>query len=435
MEILTKNFVVYGTGSSGKSAVSFLLSRGAKNVYIFDDYNSTTIEHTFNLNKFEHIRDLDISCVILSPGVQIVGNKNIEFLKKNKIPFVSEFSLGFNFVKGKTICITGTNGKTTTVNLVYEMLKTKYKDVFLCGNTKIPITEIVNQTKDTSITICEVSSFALECGEIKPDVSAILNISCDHINRHKNFENYKKTKLKITKNQTFNDIFVCKDDFIIRTNAKVITYSMHKKTDCVHFFDNYVWYQNKKIINQKQIKLVGEKNIENILCAVSIAKILGVKNLKIKKVLKSFTGLKHRLQVVLKKNKITFIDDSKATNPDSTICALSCFKKNVILLLGGSDKGYDYSCIFDNVYCVKKIVAFGEMGDKIVECAINHNYANIAKFSTLKDATQYAISIALAGDIVLLSPACASFDEFSSYAERGDVFCKLVCGEYEKTKN
>ena len=432
MEILTKNFVVYGTGSSGKSAVSFLFSRGAKCVYVYDDNKVESIDQTKVLTKFAEIKNLDISCVILSPGVQVIGNKNIEFLKRNHISFVSEFALGFEYIKGKTICVTGTNGKTTTVNLIYEMLKTKYKSVFLCGNTKIPITQITNETKDESITVCEVSSFALECGDIKPDISAILNITYDHITRHKNFENYKKIKQKIAKNQSKTDIFVCKDDFFIKTNAKIMRYCLNKKSDNASYFDNYICYNNKKIVSRKKIKLLGMKNVENILCAVSIAKIFGVKNSKIKKVLKNFSGLSHRLQVVFKKNNITFVDDSKSTNPDSTICALECFSNNVILMLGGSDKGYSYDAIFDYTNCTKKILAFGEMKDKIFACAKEHNYSNIVTFDTMKEATKYASKIAQSGDVVLLSPACASFDEFSSYVERGEFFCKIVNGEYEK---
>lgn len=429
MNILTKNFLVYGTGLSGTSSVSFLLSRGAKNVYVYDDdeENKQYLRGTTRLHSLKDISSLDIECVVLSPGIEVIGNKNIELFEQNNISYLSEFSLGFMYANGKKICITGTNGKTTTVNLIYEMCKTKYKNVFLCGNTNIPITKVANMTTKDSIVICEVSSFALETAkDVKPDICSILNITNDHITRHKSFENYKQVKQKITSLQDNFCYFVCNEDFDIITNAKICTYSLKNKTNGAYLNNNYVCYNNKKIINKKNIKLIGEKNLENILCATSIAKLLKIKNSKIKKVLKNFNGLKHRLEVVLVEDNITYIDDSKATNPDSTICALDSFTKDIILLLGGSDKGYSYDEIFTKCSHVKQIVTFGEMSEKIKLCAIANKFEEVISFKTLKEATLHARSIARSGDIVLLSPACASFDEFKSYAERGDEFAKII---------
>ena len=432
MEILTKNFLVYGTGSSGKSAVSFLLSRGAKKVYVYDDNFCEQLPETIILKNFSDVVNLDISCVVLSPGVQIIGNKNIELLKQNKIEYISEFGLGFKYCKGKKICITGTNGKTTTVNLIYQMLKTKFKKVFLCGNTDTPITQVANMTTDDCFVVCEVSSFALESAKIKPDICSILNITQDHISRHKTFNNYKNTKLNIAKYLDNNCYFICSDIFNIKTNGKIIRYSLENKREGAYLKNNYIYYKNKKIINKKNIKLLGEKNIENILCAVTISKILKINNLKIKRVIKNFKGLNHRLQVVCKIGGVTFVDDSKATNPDSTISAIKSFKQNIILLLGGSDKGYSYDKIFDDTLYIKKIITFGQMAENIKACAIKNNFKEVISFSSLKKATQYAMDIAYSGDVVLLSPACASFDEFKSYRQRGEFFCKFVKREYEE---
>ncbi len=428
MNILTKNFLVYGTGKSGKSAVLFLLSRGAKNVYTFDDdNNSESVKNTTKLNSLDDIENYDIECAILSPGVNVLGNPNIDLLSKKGIKFISEFYLGFMFSYGKKICITGTNGKTTTVNLIYEMLRQKYKDVFLCGNTDTPITKIANLTSLNSILVCEVSSFALEtCEEIKPDVSAILNIGVDHIARHGTFENYSQIKKKITAYQDAKDYFVCSENFDIVTNANVVLYSLNQHSCGAYASKGYVCFNGHKIIKRKDIKLLGDKNLENVLCAVSIAKLFKVRNGKIKKVLKNFKGLKHRIQVVLKKNNITYIDDSKATNPDSTICALDSIHDETILLLGGSDKGYDYDEIFEHTQHTKTILTFGQMGEKIKQTAQKSGFNDVLSFKKMSDATLYAISIARSGDVVLLSPACASYDEFSSYAERGDSFAKIV---------
>lgn len=433
MNILLKNFLVYGTGLSGTSAVSFLLERGAMKVYTYDDNNSIEIPNTIKLENLDNIDELNLECVILSPGINVLGNDNIEKIKKLGIKIISEFMLGFLFSRGKKICITGTNGKTTTVNLLYNILKTTFKNVFLCGNTETPITKTANSTTNESILVCEVSSFALESAdEINPNISAILNITQDHIARHKTFENYKNTKLKITKWQKSTDFFVCNDKFIVDTNANIVRYSMNDKTNGVYVSNKYLMWNNKKILNLKNIKLQGENNLQNVMCAVTISKIMGVKNYKIKRVVKKFNGLKHRMEKVLFLNGITYIDDSKATNPDSTICALKTFNKNVILLLGGSDKGYDYDSIFSYCHNVKEIVTFGEMGEKIKQTAIKNDFDSIVSFQRMRDATLYAISIAKAGDTILLSPACASFDEFSSYKERGNRFVEIIKEQNEE---
>lgn len=427
MNILTKNFLVYGTGLSGTSAVSFLLSRGAKNVYTYDDFSDKEIKNAIKLKDFKNITNLDIECVIVSPGIDIIGNKNIEYLINNNIKYMSEFSLGFMFAQGKKICITGTNGKTTTVNLLYEICKTKYKNVFLCGNTDTPITKIANMTTKDSIVICEVSSFALETAkDVKPYIGSILNITNDHLLRHKNFENYKNLKLSITRLQDEQCYFVSNENLDIKTKAIIYKYSLKNKTNGAYTHKKYICFNNRKIIKIKNIKLTGDKNLENILCAVSISKILQIPNAKIRKSIQNFKGLKHRLEVVGIIDDVTYIDDSKSTNPDSTICALNSISNETILLLGGSDKGYEYSEIFKHCSHVKKIITFGQMSEKIKSSAIDNGFEDVISFASLSLATEHALCIARKNDVVLLSPACASFDEFKSYAERGDRFAKII---------
>ena len=427
---------------SGKSAVKFLLERGAKCVYIFDDNKTEILENTKTLQNFEDVVSKKIDYAILSPGVQVLGNKNIELLKENKIPYISEFCLGFLCAFGKKICVTGTNGKTTTVNLIYNILKKKYKDVFLCGNTDTPITQIANKTTKNSILVCEVSSFALETitKNFSPDVSVITNIKVDHISRHKTINNYIKSKLNITKYQKNNEFLIINKKDDIKTKAQKMYFSNIDKNSNIYVENNYIIYKKiknnkikkEKILNINKIKLLGKYNLENIMCAILVAKIFDINNHKIKKAIYSFLPLKHRLEIVCKKGGVNFVDDSKATNPTSTICALDSFQKKVILLLGGSDKGYEYDEIFEYTKNVKHIITFGQMHEKIYECAKRNNFFDVTKFNNFYDAVCYAKQIAKSGDIVLLSPACASFDEFNSYAQRGDKFVEILKEDEEK---
>lgn len=442
LEILAKTFLVYGLQKSGKSAVKFLLERGAKCVYIFDDNKTEILENTKTLQNFEDVVSKKIDYAILSPGVQVLGNKNIELLKENKIPYISEFCLGFLCAFGKKICVTGTNGKTTTVNLIYNILKKKYKDVFLCGNTDTPITQIANKTTKNSILVCEVSSFALETitKNFSPDVSVITNIKVDHISRHKTINNYIKSKLNITKYQKNNEFLIINKKDDIKTKAQKMYFSNIDKNSNIYVENNYIIYKKiknnkikkEKILNINKIKLLGKYNLENIMCAILVAKIFDINNHKIKKAIYSFLPLKHRLEIVCKKGGVNFVDDSKATNPTSTICALDSFQKKVILLLGGSDKGYEYDEIFEYTKNVKHIITFGQMHEKIYECAKRNNFFDVTKFNNFYDAVCYAKQIAKSGDIVLLSPACASFDEFNSYAQRGDKFVEILKEDEEK---
>lgn len=433
-----KNILVYGTGLSGKSAVSFLIKKQA-NVFVYDDKNPhKSFDFVTNVINFEDIKKYNIDLCVLSPGVQIIDNPNIDFLKQQNIPYISEFLVGFENSSGTKICVTGTNGKTTTVTLLYQFFKKSKKSVFLCGNTETPITAICDKTITDSFVICEVSSFALETAtEIKPDCCAILNITIDHISRHKNFENYKMSKLAITKNQTKDQIFVCQDDFEIETKAKKVRYSLYDTgVEGCYIKNNYIIYKNKKIVNVNKINLKGEKNLSNILCAITIAKIYGVKNKHISKIIKNFKPLKHRMEYVAEIDGVVYINDSKATNPDSTLCAINSFIKPIILLLGGSDKGYSYDVIFQNLGTTRAIIAFGEVRNKIVECAKKYDYKNIIEASNLNVATNLANNIAISGDVVLLSPANASFDEFKNYENRGQMFCEIIGKINERnTKN
>lgn len=421
-----KNVLVYGTGLSGISAVSFLLKHGA-NVFVYDDNNCKHLSGTVIVRDIEKCTELNIHLAVLSPGVQVIDNPTVKSLISQNIKIVGEFYLGFNNVQGKTVCITGTNGKTTTVSLIYSILSKHYKEVFLCGNTETPITQICDKTSQNSVTVCEVSSFALElCLNIQPAVSAILNISTDHLIRHKTMEQYTKEKLKITTSQTAEDYFICNSDFKVKTLANTVQLNLKKCTTGVCVRHGYICYNNKKVMPVKHIKLLGSKNLENVLCAVAVCKILNVPNNVIDLAIKEFKPLKNRLEPVYIGKGVKYVNDSKSTNPSSTVCALLAFKKPCILLLGGSDKGYDFDKIFKHRNKIKTIIAFGATKDIILNCANRHAFLNVYVKQDLKSATTLASQIAKSKDIVLLSPACASFDEFINYEQRGEMFALYV---------
>lgn len=453
MNLNGENVLVYGIGESGKSAINLLLSENAK-VFVFCDKDSN-VSFTFaSAFRVEQIYDITnvlnfkIDLCVVSPGIQILGNTNIDFLRQSGIEIISELELGFNFLKGDIIAVTGTNGKTTTVSLLKEMLLVKYNKVFLCGNIGLPVTAICKMTTYQSAVIIEVSSFMLECiKNFKPKIACILNITPDHITRHKTYKNYFKTKFNINNNLSNEDILILNENIkkqfkklskkykkiifklkLIKKNFKELKnkYKIKYFNIKKQYKNNKLYIYNHKIINTKKCKLIGEKNYENILNNLLVCSSLGINLKSIKNVVYNFKPLNARIEKFAVINKVTFINDSKATNPDSTICALSAMKKPVILLLGGSDKGFSFDEILNCTDKIKKIIIFGAVGDRIAECCKKNNFTNFTQYKTLKEATESIFIHAQKNDIVLLSPANASFDEFSGYKERGEKFSQWV---------
>ena len=401
MEIENKNFLIYGTGVSGISAYKFLTSR-TNNVYIYSDKKNDNIKNLNVVNKFSDIASLNIDYAIVSPGVQIVGNKNIKKLKTMGIMLLSELELGYLFCKGKFIAVTGTNGKTTCVSLIHHVLSKKFK-TFLCGNVGTPITSICEQTDENSVIVCEVSSFMLELTSpnFAPDVAVITNITPDHISRHKTFSAYCKTKLSITDNQTKQQyLIVPKELSDIPTKAKLLV-----------------------VENTKRFKsnLIGDFNHQNLAICQQVCSILNVGLKEFKLHIKSFYPVKYRLELIGKKRGVRYINDSKSTNPDSTIKALESFKKNVVVLLGGSDKGNDFYNIF-KCKNIKLAIVYGETANKIEADARFMGFNKTAKFENLAESLYWLAGFIKRGDVVLFSPACASYDEFNNYIERGEFF-------------
>lgn len=402
MEIKNKTFLVYGSGVSGISAYNFLKNKGA-NVYIYTDKKSDRTDDLNYINKFSDVSMMNFDYVVVSPGIQIIGNRNINKLKKMGIMLISELELGYLFCKGMFIAVTGTNGKTTCVNLLNHILKTKYKTI-LCGNVGVPITSVCDLTDDESVVICEVSSFMLELTSLNfaPDIALITNVTPDHISRHKNYENYLKIKLKITENQQKNQFLLVSDEFKdVKTEAQKIIVDGLKK------------YKSN---------LIGEFNLKNINFCAKVCNILGISDKEFKRTVKSFLPVKYRLQILGKKRGITYINDSKSTNTDSTVQAIKSMKRKVVVFLGGSDKGNDFYEIFKLKDKIKLAVIYGETANKLEEDALFMGFNNICKFENLNEALYYFKSYTQKGDTILFSPACASYDEFNNYVERGEYF-------------
>lgn len=401
MEILNKSFLVYGAGVSGVSAYNFLQKKGAT-VYMYADKKTEDIKDMNYISNMSKVLEKKFDYIVLSPGINIIGNKNINKLKKTGALFISELELGYLFCKGKFIAVTGTNGKTTCVSLLNHILSKRYA-TFLCGNVGTPITSIADNTTDDSVVICEVSSFMLEIvsPNFKPDIAVILNITPDHISRHKTFDAYYNAKLQITRWQTENDYLLLPEQLNnIETRAKKI------------------------IVEQKKYKsnLVGDFNNLNIAFCEHVSELLGVGKREFISALKTFSPVAFRLQKLGKKRGITYINDSKATNPDSCIKAICAMKKTAVVLLGGSDKGNNFVDIFKNKNKIKLAILYGQTADILEADALFCGFTKIAKFDNLKMALENLKEFVKRGDVVLFSPACASYDEFKNYVERGEYF-------------
>lgn len=424
--------LIVGSGKSGRSAYDYLEKQGFE-----VEFAKEEIVNSESFDVYEKGRLFNgLSFIVVSPGVCL----NLPFLKeakKQKIKIIGEFELGTKNLKGKTIAVTGTNGKTTTVSLIYYLLKVYSSNVFLGGNIGIPVTSFCDDVKDNDISVLECSSYQLESvKEFHANIAVILNFSVDHLARHKTMNNYIKAKLNITKNQDENDFLILNADnkllmeYEPKTKAKIYYFSTknkvvgcYQKKGCIYFNDDK---KEEKLLSLKNIKLIGEHNISNVLAScLAVYLLTGQK--EILKDVVNFNGVEHRIEYVKTINGISFFNDSKATNIDSTIVATKSFKCEINLILGGSDKGYDFDDLFKNLpKNVKNIAIFGQTKHKIAFSANKFNFKNYQICDTLKSATLYCYNCAKSGFVVLLSPACASFDYFSSFEERGNVFKKIV---------
>lgn len=370
--------------------------------------------------------------VIKNPGIKY-DNPVVVKAKELGIKVINEVEMAYSFLDKSVniIGVTGSNGKTTTTTLISEFMKNSFDNVYLGGNIGIPLSNFVRDIKPNSYLVLEISDHQLcDMYNFKTNVSVLTNITPTHLDFHKSYEVYQMTKKKIFNNHTSDDLAVInKDDEVsmkITDDIKSTkVYYGHDKTNLAYYDEEGIYYDGKLVIKLDDIILKGKHNYQNIMGAIIAVKKYGVTNEVIQKVLKEFKGVEHRLEYVDTIDGVTYYNDSKATNCVSTITALNSFDKPTILLLGGYDRGHSFHDLDDSMKNVKCVVCFGETKNRIEEFCNDLNI-KCYKNDTLKEAMNVVKDICTPGDVVLLSPACASWDQYDRFEDRGDEFKKLV---------
>ena len=448
MDLNKKKVLVVGSGISGIGAVRLLKRMGACPV-LFDENPKITAEEIYEkleedneveifIGEFPEWVAKSIALVVLSPGVP-ADTDFCNWFREKKIPIWGEIELAFREEKGKLIAITGTNGKTTTTTLVGEIMKNYFGKAFVVGNIGNPYTMEVLRTTEDSVTVGEISSFQLETTEeFKPAVSAILNITPDHLNRHHTMKNYVRVKERIALNQTKEDTCVLNYDneytrsFGENCPAQVIYFSSkHILEDGIFLKGEEIYLAKggveKKIMNIHEMKLVGLCNVENVMAAIGISLSVGVPAETIVNTVRTFKAVEHRIEFVATKKGVDYYNDSKGTNPDAAIQGIKAMTKRTVLIGGGYDKQSEYDEwieSFDGK--VKKLVLIGETKGKIAECARKYGFRDYCFADSFEEALRICVDEANSGDAVLLSPACASWGMFPNYEVRGNAFKEFV---------
>lgn len=383
----------------------------------------------------EVMETLDL--VVMSPGVP-TDLPVVLKMRDMGIPIWGEVELAYTYGKGDVLAITGTNGKTTTTALLGEIMKNYKESVFVVGNIGNPYTAAALEMREDSVAVAEMSSFQLETiHEFRPKVSAILNITPDHLNRHHTMEAYIKAKEDIAKNQTKEDTCVLNyEDEVTRkigenVKANVLYFSSQRKLDRGIYLDdgNIILRQDEEILvcNVNELKLLGTHNYENVMAAVAMAAAYGTPMEVIRRTIKEFAGVEHRIEFVREKDGVAYYNDSKGTNPDAAIKGIQAMNRPTVLIGGGYDKDSEYEewiQAFDGK--VKLLVLVGATKEKIAEAAERVGFVSYVMADSFEEAVEKCIEAAEPGDAVLLSPACASWGMFKNYEERGDKFKELV---------
>lgn len=440
-----QKFLVAGLSRSGEGSAEFLLKRGAS-VYIYDDIVTDKVAEKIRelqakgaiavtsetLNDAVSICDI----LVLSPGIPIDNPLPVAFRKLGKA-IMGEEELAALFLRATAVAVTGTNGKTTTVSMLEQVVKACGKKGVPCGNFGNPLVNEVENLGFDDIALIEISSFQLETlYSLRPHIAVITNITEDHLNRHYNMDNYVFLKSKLVRNLRESEYAVLNyDDERVRqlakvTRGKVVWFSARQQVEGAYAEGGAAYFNGEKYFGLENMALGGTHNIYNALACIAVSAILGLPKEASATAICKFKGVKHRVQLIGEFNGVTYINDSKGTNVDATIKAVDCATRPTVLLLGGKDKGYDYAPLFNALGKSKVVhaVIYGENRFKMMDSAAHagfYSYSSCAEFET---AVRLATYIAKPGQSVLLSPASASFDEFASYEERGDKFTALVEG-------
>ncbi|MBQ8684870.1 MAG: UDP-N-acetylmuramoyl-L-alanine--D-glutamate ligase [Clostridia bacterium] len=435
-------FFVLGLSRSGRAAAEFLLSKNAV-VYIYDDVSGERVEQSARelvakgakrvakemLGKTAETCDV----LVLSPGIPIDHPLAVAFKRRGKA-VVGETELAARYMRCPIVAVTGTNGKTTTVSMLAEVLQKGGLNAKACGNIGSPMIDYCT-LDEKSVAVAEISSFQLETlNSLCPHISLVLNITEDHLNRHYNMENYIFLKAKLLKNASESEYAVLNfDDGIVRgfaekTKAQTVWFSVREKVRGAYYENGDLYFNDEKIMPASDLLAEGVHNIQNALAVIAASKIMGVKTKDIAEALASFKGIKHRIETVDEVCGVAYVDDSKGTNADATIKAVQCMKRKTLLLLGGKNKGYDYSKLFTALKNsnVVHAILYGENRYALLKSAREQGFESVTVCETFAFAVRIAAMLAKRGQTVLLSPASASFDEFTSYEERGDAFVEIV---------
>ncbi len=457
MNFRGKHILIVGFGVSGQAAARFLTARGAK-VSVTDSGHPDErlipkdlrgLEFHFGGHAPELFRGKDL--IVLSPGVP-ANLPGIQLARRRRIPVVGEFGLAAKLLKSKMVAVTGTNGKSTTVTLIYEMLKAAGKKAALAGNIGTPLMEVVMEIEGSDKNpawpvrgagvrgapeahphkidwvIAEASSYQLETvvSPFRPKISVLLNITEDHLDRYATFMDYARAKFRIFRDQKSGDVLVYNEaDSVVKKGArKARSKKIGFPKDIRDTGSTIVF--GKEIYPLDRVKLVGAHNRENMAAAIAAARSAGASQAAVQKTLETFRGLPHRTQLVSERSGVRYYDDSKGTNVDAVVKSLEGFPDGrVILIAGGRDKGGSYEPL--RSACGRKaklVIVLGEARKKIAEAL--KGAVSVEEVERMEQAVPMAAERAETGDVVLLSPACSSFDQFKDYKERGDVFRKLV---------
>lgn len=440
-----QKFFVAGMSVSGENCARFLLDRGAE-VYLYDDIVSPKISavmaelsgrgaHAVTAETCDSaVRLCDV--LVLSPGIPIDTALPVTFRKQGKT-IIGEEELAAMFLRATAVAVTGTNGKTTTVTMLNEALNGAGLHSVACGNNGNPLIKEVENLSFDDFAVLEISSFQLETlSSLRPHIAVITNITEDHLNRHYNMENYIFLKSKLLRNLRESEYAVLNyDDATVRgfaqtTKAKVVYFSVQSRVDGAYFDGGGVYYNGEKYFDVADLTLGGIHNVYNALACVAVAGILGLDKKTVGAKICAFKGVSHRIETVREVGGVTYIDDSKGTNVDATIKAAQTMNKPTIILLGGKDKGDDYTPLFEGLAAssVVQAILYGENRFKMLHAAIRTGFTGFSLCAEFKTAVRLAQFIAKPGQNVLLSPASSSFDSFANYEERGDAFKALVQG-------
>ena len=447
-----KKVTVVGSGIIGIAAVKLLLHKNA-DVTLYDSNEALEKEKVIErigteipmvCGEFTKELSENTELLVLSPGVP-TDLPFVLALKEQGVPVWGEIELAYQIAGGKFIGITGTNGKTTTTALTGEIMKQWYKDVFVVGNIGIPYTELAEQIKEDSVTVAELSSFQLETvqEDFVPDVSMILNLTPDHLNRHYTMENYGRAKLNVAKHQTKEQTCILNyEDAMLQEYAKelacqILWFSSRQKLENGLYLDgNRILYAKNgeitEICKTEELNIIGLHNYENAMAAIGAALCMDVPLEALRTGLKNFHAVEHRIEFVATKRGVDYYNDSKGTNPDAAIKGIQAMSKPTLLIGGGYDKNSEYDewiAAFDGK--VKHLVLIGQTKEKIAETARRMGVESVVLMDSFEEAMEFCVSHAEPGDAVLLSPACASWGMFKNYEERGRMFKDYVKGIVE----